>query len=251
VRPRRWLGGAFGTLALIGVWVLLATFALSQRVLPEPWSVAAKLVDEWGFYMPHLEQTLVEAAKGYAIGNGIAIATAVVCVQLPFLAGALMRFAIVTYAMPIIAIGPILQILLSGDQPKVALAALSVYFTTLVATMLGLRSADRTSLDLVRAYGGSSWSEFTKVRLRASLPSLFAGLKIAGPAAILGAMIGEYLGAERGLGILMVNSQQTLNVTRTWAVALLASAVAGLAYLAAGLIGNALTPWAHSTRRSA
>jgi ABC-type nitrate/sulfonate/bicarbonate transport system permease component len=121
---------------------------------------------------------------------------------------------------------------------------LSVYFTTLIATVHGLRSPDRSSLDMVRAYGGSKWAEFTKVRFNAALPSLFAGLRIAGPAAILGAMIGEYLGAEEGLGILMVSSQETVNAPRTWAIALVASAVAGLSYALAGLIGRLLTPWA-------
>jgi ABC-type nitrate/sulfonate/bicarbonate transport system permease component len=83
-----------------------------------------------------------------------------------------------------------------------------------------------------------------KVRLRASLPSLFAALKLAAPAALLGAIIGEYLGGESGLGVAMIASEQSLNVERTWGIALVATAVAGLAYSLISFIGARLTTWA-------
>ena len=101
-----------------------------------------------------------------------------------------MRLAIAVYCMPLLAIGPILQIVLSGEGPKITLAALSVFFTTLIATMLGLRSADPASLELVHVFGGGTWDSLRKVRVRAALPALLAGLRIAAPAALLGAIIG-------------------------------------------------------------
>ena len=119
---------------------------------------------------------------------------AIAFVQIPLVERALLQLALASYCLPVIAIGPVLAVLFSGDTPKVILAALSVIFTTLIGTLVGLRSADRTSLDLIRAYGGGSWTQLWKVRLRASLPSMFAGLRIAAPAAMLGAIIGEYLG---------------------------------------------------------
>jgi ABC-type nitrate/sulfonate/bicarbonate transport system permease component len=148
--------------------------------------------------------------------------------------------------MPAVAIGPVFAIVFNGETPKVVLAAMAVFFTTLIGAIVGLRSADPTSLDVVHAYGGGSIKKLTKVRLRASLPSLFAGLRIAAPASILGAIIGEYLGAERGLGVSMINSQQALLVERTWAIALVATAAAGLAYALTAAVGRALTPWAPS-----
>jgi ABC-type nitrate/sulfonate/bicarbonate transport system permease component len=165
-------------------------------------------------------------------------------VQIPLVERALLQLALASYCLPVIAIGPVLAVLLTGDTPKVILAALSVIFTTLVGALVGLRSADRTSLDLIRAYGGGSWTQLWKVRLRASLPSLFAGLRIAAPAAMLGAIVGEYLGAESGLGVAMINSQQSLAVARTWGIALVATALSGAAYGITALIGRLLTPWA-------
>jgi ABC-type nitrate/sulfonate/bicarbonate transport system permease component len=124
-----------------------------------------------------------------------------------------------------------------------------VFFTTLVGMLLGLRSADKTALDLVYAYGGGSWSMLTKVRLRAALPSLYAALRIAAPAAILAAIIGEYLGGESGIGIAMIASQTSLEISRTWGLAIVAGLLAGFAYGVTAMIGRALTPWAPKQAR--
>ena len=104
------------------------------------------------------------------------------------------------------------------------LAALSCFFFTLIGTIVGLRSADPASLDLVAAAGGGSWRQLRTVRSRASLPSVFAALRIAAPTALLGAMIGEYLGGDSGLGVAMVNAQRSVQVTRTWGIAVVAAA---------------------------
>jgi ABC-type nitrate/sulfonate/bicarbonate transport system permease component len=156
----------------------------------------------------------------------------------------LLQLGVVSYCLPVVAIGPVFAIVFNGDSPKVILAAMSVFYTTLISAILGLRSADKASLDVIHAYGGGPVAKLTKVRLRASLPSLFAGLRIAAPAAILGAIIGEYLGAEKGLGVTMINSQQALEVSRTWAIALVATGAAGLGYALTGAVGRLLTPWA-------
>ena len=178
------------------------------------------------------------------IGNSLAIIMALVFVQIPLIEKGLLKLAVAIYCLPIIAIGPILQIRFDGTTPKIILAALSVYFTTLIGMIVGLRSADRTSLDVIRAYGGNSLTQMRRVRIKASLPSLFAALRIAAPAAVLGAIIGEYMGSDSGLGVSMINSQQALQIERTWAIAVTATALAGVAYGITALVGRLCTPWA-------
>ncbi|GAA2678369.1 ABC transporter permease [Actinoplanes palleronii] len=247
----QWVFGAGGLLTLLVIWEVVGrTVFADSRAVPPPTAILGQLVDDgFGFYWPNVETTLREAGMGWLWGNAIAIVLAVVMVQVPFVEKALMQLALASYCLPVIAIGPVLAVLFSDDTPKVILAALSVIFTTLVGALVGLRSADRTSLDLVRAYGGGSWTQLWRVRLRASLPSLFAGLRIAAPAAMLGAIIGEYLGAESGLGVAMINSQQSLAVERTWGIALVATALSGAAYGLTALVGRLLTPWAPRTAR--
>jgi ABC-type nitrate/sulfonate/bicarbonate transport system permease component len=242
----RWLPGTLGLLGILVLWEVLARTAFAgEHVLPAPTAIAGQLrTDGLSFYWPNIITTLREAGLGWLWGNAVAVTLAVVFVQVPLLERALLNVALASYCLPVIAIGPVLAVFLTGDAPKVVLAALSVLFTTLISTLVGLRSVDRTSLDLVRAYGGGSWTALWKVRLRACLPSLFAGLRIAAPAAMLGAIIGEYLGAESGLGVAMINSQQSLAVERTWGIALVATALSGLAYGLTALVGRLLTPWA-------
>jgi len=163
---------------------------------------------------------------------------------IPLLEKPTMQLGIASYCVPVIAIAPILQVTFDGETPKIILAALAVFFTTLVGTLVGLRSAEPVLFDVVRAYGGGRVNELTKVRIKAALPSLFVALRIAAPAAILGAIIGEYIGGESGLGIAMIASQAGYEIDRTWGLALVAGLLAVLAYGITAFVGRALTPWA-------
>ncbi|MGI5240780.1 ABC transporter permease [Dactylosporangium sp. CA-139066] len=238
--------GALGPVALLALWEVLGrTVFAASRVVPPPSAILSHMADDgFSFYWSNSVTTLREAGAGWLYGNAVALVLAIAFVQIPLLERALLQLALASYCLPVIAIGPVLAVLFGGDTPKVILAALSVIFTTLISTLVGLRGADRTSLDLVRAYGGGSWTQLRRVRLRAALPGLFAGLRIAAPAAMLGAIIGEYLGAESGLGVAMINSQQSLAVERTWGIALVATALSGVAYGITALAGRLLTPWA-------
>ncbi|HWD24521.1 MAG TPA: ABC transporter permease subunit [Acidimicrobiales bacterium] len=244
-RPR-WIGGAIGFVTLIAIWYLLAvTFLAHKHVLPRPDVVIKTVFYDPGYSVwPALGRTATEAGFGFLWGNAIALFLAGLFVVFPIAERALLRVALATYCMPVIAIGPILQIILNGTAPKIALAALSVLFTTLIGALRGLRSADPISIELIGAYGGRRWQEFWRVRFHAALPSTFAGLSIAAPAAVLGAIIGEYLGTDQGIGLGIMNAENVLNAARVWALALIVTALAGAGYFVIHTVGRALTPWA-------
>lgn len=248
---RSWIPGIVGISALLVLWQIAGMTLLQKgNTIPPPTDILSTMgKDGWSFYRPNIETTLEAASKGWLWANLFAILTAVVFTMVPFFERLFMQVAVATYCLPTIAIGGIMVIALEGDTPRVILAAISCYFTTLVGTLVGLRSADRSSLDLVRAYGGGSFTQLWKVRLRASLPGMFAGLRIAAPAAMLGAIIGEWLGSDNGLGVIMVNSQQQLNITRTWGIALVITILSATAYGVTALVGNLLTPWAPKAGR--
>jgi ABC-type nitrate/sulfonate/bicarbonate transport system permease component len=245
-----WLGGTIGTVLLVVVWEILAVTVFHKigSGVPKPNDVATTLWHDLGsgLYGRNVTQTLKEAATGYLGAVVLAIVLAVAFVQVPIVEKALLRIAIASYCIPIIAIGPILVFALPGDRPKAVLAGLLVFFPTLVGVVLGLRSADSASLDMIRAAGGGRWAQLVKVRLRAALPSTFAALQVAAPSAILGAIIGDLLGGTsgNGLGILLVDSEQSLDIARTWGIALVCTGLAGIAFAVTGFIGRALTPWA-------
>lgn len=240
---RSWAYSACGMLGILVLWQVLGATVLSNAI-PTPVAVVEALVEDWDLYPRNIWATVVAASKGWLGGNVVAILLAGVAVALPFTEKTILRFAVATYSMPVIAVGPILAISFSGDAPMAALAALAVFFTTLVGAILGLRSADQRSVDVVRALGGSSFTALRKVRIKAALPSLFAALRISAPAAILGAMLGEFMGADRGLGQFLVAAKANVNQERVWGIALVTTAVAGLGYLLIAVVGRLLTPWA-------
>lgn len=250
-RPR-WLGGAAGILALVaGWWLLAVTVFSSNGAVPTPYAVVRQMGrDGWSFYSPNAGITLRGAALGFLWGNGLALAIALVVLMIPALEVVATQLAVVSYCMPLTAIGPIIVVIFGGRTPTVFLAALSVFFTTLVGALLGLRAADRTSLDLVAAYGGGRWQQARRVQVVAALPSIFAALRIAAPAAMLGAIIGEYLGGvDSGLGVVLTTAQQQYEVARTWGLGIVTGMLAGLGYAAIAVIGRLVTPWAASSGR--
>ncbi|MCK9893389.1 ABC transporter permease subunit [Frankia sp. AgB32] len=240
-----WLAAGIGMVGLVALWWVLAVTVFSDGgAVPTPWEVLRALWDDRELMWTSVRSTVQIAAKGWLIGNGLAIGLAVLFFGVPVVERVLLQIGVASYCLPVIAIGPILTTVFDGHTPQIALAGISVFFTTLVGTLLGLRAADPASLDLVRASGGGAWKQMRYIRLRAALPSTFAALQIAAPAAVLGAIIGEFLGADRGLGVAMVHSEQALEVPRTWALAIVASAVAGLGYALTALVARLVTPWA-------
>ncbi|WAL68217.1 ABC transporter permease subunit [Amycolatopsis cynarae] len=253
-RPK-WLGGLIGVVLIIAAWAVLAvTVFRGSGAVPTPLAVLRQFtVDGLGFYWRNMSITLNGALLGFAWGNGLALATAFLVLLVPKLDGVANQLAVISYCIPLTAIGPVILVVLGGRAPTVFLAAMSVFFTTLVGALLGLRAADKTSLDLIQAYGGGRLKQMTKVRVIAALPSIFAALRIAAPSALLGAILGEYLGGiDNGIGVALTASQQAYQVPRTWGLALACGLAAGIGYLLIGLLGRLVTPWsAGSSKTSA
>ncbi|WP_432536787.1 ABC transporter permease [Kineococcus arenarius] len=249
-----WAGGLIGAVAVLAAWSALAltVFADTGNV-PTPWAVVGQFAtDGFGLYWGNLSTTTASALQGYLWGNLVAIALAVVVLLVPPLEGAATQVAVLTYCVPMTAIGPIVLIVSEPGSrtTSVFLAALSVVFTSVVGCLLGLRAADRSALDVVHAYGGSRWTALVKVRLVAALPNVFAALKLAAPAAFLGAVLGEYFGGvDSGLGILITAAQTNLRYAQLWALALLSGALAGAGYLFVGLLARIVAPWSSTGER--
>ena len=251
-----WATGLLGIAGVVALWWIsaLTIFQNSGSVpggaIPTPAEVLGQFAgDGSGFYLPHITMTLSEAAIGFLWGNGLALLLAGLVLVLPRIEKIALQIAVITYCVPIVAIGPIAYTVIGpprGDPSGTAifLAAMSVFFTTVVGSLVGLKAADPASLDLVTVYGGTRFTQLRKVRLIAGLPSVLNALQIAAPAALLGAILGEYLGgAERGLGLAMLAAGNAANVERVWSLALVAGLLAGVGYLLFALISRFATPW--------
>lgn len=257
VRLPSWLVGVIGGIGLIALWWILAATVFANvgpagvQAIPTPPQVIASFVEDgWAFYARNFSVTLAEAGIGYLWGNGLALVLSAFVLIVPRLEGVVTQLAIITYCIPIVAIGPLAVVLIGAPkvgQPSgtaVFLAALSCFFTTVVGALLGLKSADRASLDLVSVYGGTKFTQLVKVRVIAALPATLNALQIAVPAAFLGAVLGEFFGkVEVGAGAAMVIAQVSLNAPRVWALALASGAVALAGFGLVGLVARAIAPW--------
>jgi sulfonate transport system permease protein len=227
-----------GLVVLLGVWELAALAGGTKRhVIPQPGTVLATMTRDH-FYGASLATTGWEAARGFLIGNVIALLLASVCVIVPAARRTLTRLAAASYCAPAVAIGPLFVVLLDPDKAKVIISALSVVFISMTGAVLGLSSAPKSALELVHVTGGRRMFALLRVRLRAAVPTTAAAIGLSAPAALLGAIVGEYLGGDRGLGVAMVQAQQSLEVPRAWALALLATLVSGAAYVVISLIAR-------------
>ncbi|GAA5034434.1 ABC transporter permease [Microbacterium fluvii] len=253
-----WLAGIIGAVVLILVWWVFAVTVFQPppgttfTPVPTPWTVFSTIWnDGLAAYWSVFQVTITEAAIGFFWGNLAALLLASTVLLLPRLEGIVTQIAVVSYCLPVVAVGGISIIILGGAKrpgdpsaTAIFLAALAVFFTTVVGALLGFKAADRSSLDVVRVYGGSRMTQLRKVRLIAAAPAILNALQIAVPSAFLGAILGEYMGGiDRGVGITLIKLQGDLDSARVWAVFLLTAVVALIGYGVLGLISRSVTPW--------
>jgi len=236
---RAWPTTMLGIALVVLTWEVAARLLTDSFVLAAPSQVALYLVQNHALMTRALAETLTNAAAGFVLGNLAAVLLAAIALAWPRSQTVVTGVALVVFCLPLVATGPILRVFFGpGQGPQIVLAALAAYYTTLIPLLVGLKAVPATWFDLVRSYGRSGIMELLHVRTMASLPYLFAGLQIAAPAAFLGAMVGEFTGAERGMGVLTIRAMRALDVEMTWALATIATAVATIAYLAIGWIAS-------------
>ena len=235
-----WRSTAANLAVLFGLWEIAGQYDLvASGALPAPSEIAVQFWADRGDYGNHIRATLVAAFAGFAIGNLIAIAAAVAFTLWPVSARLTRGINVALFALPPIALVPILIIAFQGMTPRIILAAVAVYFPTMTAMAVGLRVIDPRAADLVRTYAGSRWALMRWVRLRSSLPALLGGLRVAAPNAVLGAILAEFGGGGRwGLGTYLLGSLGQANPARIWGIGLTATLIAALAYFAFALIAN-------------
>jgi ABC-type nitrate/sulfonate/bicarbonate transport system permease component len=256
--PSRWswaswprsVHAGLGALIIVIAWYLVAEFGFRRSgSVPTPpavlWQMLTDLGD--GSVWKAIRVTCAEAAEGYAAGNLLALAAAAIVLLVPWLEGIVTQVAVIASGIPLTAIAPLIVLMsaTSSHAAAVVLAGMGVFYTTVIGSLVGLRAADPTALDIVAVYGGGRWTRLCKVQVITALPNVLSSLRIAAPAAFVGALLGEFFlsGVDSGLGIMIEAAQIHYGPTPLWALALLSAAVAGVAYAVVSVVARLLTPW--------
>jgi NitT/TauT family transport system permease protein len=175
-------------------------------ILPPPEQVAARFVRAWtdGTIPPHFGATLEEVVLGFVVGAGLALAIGYGLARSVLVERLLSPYLVAAQATPILALAPLLALWFgAGLLSKVVICALIVFFPVAVATMVGVRSVDAGLLELGRSLRATRRQVVTTLEIPAALPSILGGMRVGVTLAVVGAIVGEWAGAERGLGILV------------------------------------------------
>ncbi|HLJ72507.1 MAG TPA: ABC transporter permease [Roseiarcus sp.] len=207
----------------------VAIFHVRPFIAPAPSAVAALLVKKIGLLLQNLAPTAVEAVSGFVLGNLAAIMIATVFVYRRTVEEAFFPIAVMVHTIPVMAYAPILVLLLgNGIEAKIAIAAMICFFPTLVNMTRGLRSVTPQQMELMRILSASPREIFFTLRLKNALPYLFSALKIAAATSVIGAIVGEWIGATTGIGALIIQATYNFDSPLLYATIVVGSAFSAL-----------------------
>ena len=246
---RRYAVSAAGILAILLAWELyIHLFRVPHYLVPAPSVIGRTLVEEWPTIHRNVGRTMLEAVGGFVFGNGAAIVLAVWFVHSPAVQRILYPVAVAIRTVPIIAIAPILVLLLgNGYAPKIVIAALISFFPTLVNMVRGLEAMEPSALELMRVLSANRRQVFFKLRLPSSLPFLFSALKISTASCVIGAIVAEWVGADTGLGYLIIVATFEFRTGLLYATTAVASFLALAFFLAVVLLEKLVVRWKPET----
>jgi NitT/TauT family transport system permease protein len=201
-----WAPAALSLAAFVLAWKLLVVVTgYPPFVLPPPEQVIGRFISAWsdGTIGPHAVRTLVEVALGFSLGAGLGLVVGYVLARLPLAERLLSPYIVAAQATPILALAPLLALWFGPGLTSVVICGLIVFFPVAIATMVGVRAVDARLLELARSLRATRWQVVTTLEIPAALPAIFGGLRIGVTLAVVGAIVGEWAGADRGLGMLV------------------------------------------------
>jgi NitT/TauT family transport system permease protein len=217
-----------GAASILLLWQFaVPALGVPTFIVPTPAAVALKFLGEWRFLLTNALPTVLESVLGFLFGNGVAIALAVIFVHSRAVQATYFPVILFFNTIPVLALAPIIILIFGlGMLPKVIIAAVICFFPTLVNMVRGLTLATPNEIELMHVLSASRAEVFWRLRVPRSLPLLFASLKIASTTCVIGAVVGEWIGSNQGLGALIIQSTFNYQSDRLFAAVFLASSMA-------------------------
>ena len=242
-------------LLLLGFLVFIWWFVTSREMVkaylvPSPGAVVDVFIEDAAMLARHTYITVYETLVGFFLAVLLGIIASVAIVYSPTIEKTLYPLLLIAQVVPKIAIAPLFVVWLGfGMAPKILVAVLIAFFPVVISGVAGLRTVDPELLDLSATMGASPFKVFRKIRFPASLPHLFSGLKVAATLAVVGAVVGEFVGANEGLGYLLLIANGNLESDLLFAGLIIMSLIGVVLFALIEVAERLLLPW-HSSRRS-
>jgi NitT/TauT family transport system permease protein len=244
-RRRRRLLPALGIVGLLALWwAVVVVFHVKPFIAPSPWAVAQTLWIKRAVLLGNLLPTAIEALSGFLLGNAAAIGVATLFVHNRRLQEIFFPVVVMFNSIPVVAKAPILVLLMgNGVEPKIAIAALVCFFPTLVNGVRGLEAVNPQALELMRVLSASRSEVFFKLRVYAALPFLFSALRIAASMSVIGAVVGEWIGATKGIGAMIIQATYNFDSPLLYAAIAMSACLSGCFFMAIVVLERAIIRW--------
>jgi len=244
----QWLQMALPLVVLVVlflVWELgVRISGIEKWILPAPTDVIQSFHSMQSTLYGHIWQTLIEALLGLLIALLIGVLTAIIVDSSIYFRKMIYPILVISQTIPIIALAPLFIIWFGfGILPKVIVVALVCFFPIAMNLSEGLRVTDQDMYRLMKSLGASNWQIFFKLKLPSAMPFFFSGLKIAGTYSVMGAVIGEWLGASKGLGILLTRSSQSFLTERVFATIIVIVLLSLIIFAIIEILGRITLSW--------
>jgi len=236
-----------GFVVLLVLWqVIISVFHPAAYLLPAPLSVWRDMWSPEYNWLPNIGITTEEIIGGFLASAIAGIALAILIAWTPLLERTVLPMLVVFNTLPKIAIAPLFIIYLGyGVLPNAVIAAAVAFFPVVITTATGLEQIDPDLVDLARSLGASKRKVFAKIRLPNALPYIFSGLKVSSTLAVVGAIIGEFVASQSGLGYIEIATETTLNTALAFASLVWMSAIGLALYGLIEALARAVAPWSH------
>jgi NitT/TauT family transport system permease protein len=227
-----------GAASLLLAWqYLLPLLGVPAYIVPTPTAISGVFQKNFALLMDNLRPTLIEALAGFVIGNLAAVLLAVLFVHNRILQATYFPIVLFFNTIPILALSPIIILIFGlGMTPKIVIAAVICFFPTLVNMIRGLDSASDNEHELFRVLSATRSEVFWSLRLPRALPMLFSSLRIASATAVIGAIVGEWIGSDKGLGALIIQASFNYQSDRLYAAIVLSSCLSIVLFCAVVLV---------------
>ncbi len=242
-----YLPSALVMLGLLAAWQLAVEFwQVKEYILPSPWAALKAFARPNYQWTANFLATLYAVIGAFALSAVLGIALAVLIVWNDLLMRTVMPLLVLFNTLPKIALAPLFVIWLGyGIWPNIVIGTTIAFFPMVVNTAVGLAQAEPEMLDLVRTLRANRWQVFAKIRFPNAVPYIFTGLKLNATMSVIGAVVGEFVASERGLGALIISGGVTLETASIFASLLLISALGLVLYGIVVAIEQLVAPWAH------
>jgi NitT/TauT family transport system permease protein len=237
-------------LALLLVWQAATSWLhVASYLLPSPLAIVAELVGQWQLLLAQTWITTYEVVLGFLLSIAFGVPLAVLLARSPVMERALYPLIVGSQTIPKVAIAPVLLAWLGfGLKPKIVIVVLVTFFPIVINSVVGLKSLSTQMLSLARSMGASPWQVFVHFQLPNALPAIFGGMKIATALAIIGAVVAEFVGADGGLGYVIMVAASDLAIARQFAAIVLLTILGMIFFAVIERVERLCLPWHVSVR---